>query len=154
MLHARLELHGEVHECLPCGDGCRKCSMEHGCERCDLFYYALDNGAGCSFAWGRLVLILAMVLGCLVGCAWLMADEDYEPRGRPPPRRRTDHADVLRRGSSLDEDSSDLRRRGGGGGSGRPDHSPPPLKQEASAGSYPLLQGYSGIEIVDSYGAK
>ena len=32
MLDVRMELHDEVHECVPCGSGCRKCSAEVGCK--------------------------------------------------------------------------------------------------------------------------
>ena len=34
MLDVRMELHDEVHECVPCGTGCRKCSAEVGCKTC------------------------------------------------------------------------------------------------------------------------
>ena len=34
MLDVRMEVHDEVHECVPCGSGCRKCSAEVGCKTC------------------------------------------------------------------------------------------------------------------------
>ena len=34
MLDVRMELHDEVHECVPCGTGCRKCSADVGCKTC------------------------------------------------------------------------------------------------------------------------
>lgn len=44
MLHIRLEVHGEVHECLPCDAGCKACTEDGGCSSCDAFY-ALHTGA-------------------------------------------------------------------------------------------------------------
>ena len=154
MLHARLELHGEVHECLPCGQGCRRCSMEHGCEECDRFYVPEGNGVGCTFSWLKLLLLLVMVVALLGTCSYCLAMDDIEPR-RAPPRRVNgrDRAEVLRRSSSHNEDDADIRRRGKSGGR-RPEASPPREATSHHPGAYPLLQGYSGIEISDSYGAR
>ena len=128
--------------------------MEHGCEECDSFYVPTGNGVGCSFSWLKLLLLLAMVVALLGTCSYCLAMDDIEPR-RAPPRRPVDSAEVLRRSTSHNDDDADLRRRGKSSGR-RPEASPP---REASSpsyhpGAYPLLQGYSGIESVASYGAK
>ena len=90
MLDVRMELHDEVHECIPCGDGCRKCSSEAGCTKCDWFYVLHSNGT-CTFGWGRIVVgILVVILFCY-GCCMLLPPDDFDAPERPmggPPRRR------------------------------------------------------------------
>ena len=69
--HVSLELEGEVHECLPCGSGCTKCSSEHGCEECDSFHVVLSRGRGCGLAWGKMLLLCAAALLLIGGCCLL-----------------------------------------------------------------------------------
>ena len=145
MLDVRLELHGEVHECLPCGSGCRQCSVQHGCEACDSFYSQLPNGAGCTFSWLRVGLLLGVLLAAIGGCIFVLGPEEtYDPYNQRAKQRK-DAAAVVR----TNRDGADLRRRGGS----RPDQSPQQERKESaytSAYSQHLLPGYSGIDIIDS----
>ena len=154
MLEVRLEVHGEVHECHACGDGCRACTMESGCTKCDSFYYLLPRGAGCAFSWLRMLLLVGSIIGGIGGCIYCAGGLEDEP---PPRRRRAAdmHAEVV---TSDSRDGAELRRRSskgnadaGGNGIVQPTgHSTwvdePALRKE---GAYPLLQGYSGIDVVD-----
>jgi len=145
MLHVRLELQGEVHECLPCGDGCRACTMEEGCTECQSFYTLsqLPEGAGCAFSWMRVILLISAVFLPLLGCAYCLADDEAPPPRRPPMVQK-DATSVVR------DDQPDLVRRRGGGGAAaaeRPDTSPKRSRHETL--SHHQLAGYSGIEIVD-----
>merc|ERR550514_2498505 len=76
MLHVRLEVHGEVHECLSCGPGCRECNEEEGCVECDsvLFYDYLEDGLGCRFSWPRLIFAVGLVVAAIIGCAIINSD--------------------------------------------------------------------------------
>jgi hypothetical protein len=107
MLEVRLEVHGEVHECHPCGDGCQKCNTDDGCTACDFFYSALPHGAGCAFSWLRIfllpvsliVLVLLLNFCC---CADFGYDDDHvrwdasnsvcHARMHPPHSARVRHA--------------------------------------------------------------
>ena len=112
--------------------------------------YSWDEGKGAcvteepaTSAYCKL-LTLDEQIGCCAYCVIGLDDgyDDRDPAYRPPQKRR-DAAEVVR----ADEDSQ-LRRRGG-----RPDSSP--THQRASEpttprkGNYPLMPGYSGIDIVD-----
>lgn len=44
MLDVRMELHDEVHECVTCGSGCRKCSADVGCKTCRPLPEPLEPG--------------------------------------------------------------------------------------------------------------
>ena len=150
MLHARLELDGEVHECLECDKGCRECSEAHGCTACDAFHTLQPDGNGassCSFAWMRAIMLLAIIVVPVSACCYALSVDDEVPRHRPPRTKEDDSASVVR------SEGDALRRRGGGDGKpfgGRPNDSPtasprPPRPD----GAYPLLPGYSGIEITE-----
>ena len=146
MLHSHLAVEGEVFECLPCGEGCRKCTNEHGCESCDWFHAVLPDGAGCSFSWLRVSLALGAILAFVCGIAALctLGDDDDAPR-RPPPSRARDDSRVVRRTTDLKE----MRRRGG-----KPERPaeppPPPERKESRESAYRgLMPGYQGIPIVD-----
>ena len=105
MLHARLELHGEVHECLPCDPGCQTCSLEKGCHACDAFYVALPDGAGCRLSWLRIIAIILIILLPIVGCTLaLTADDEMDSRHRAgmyQPRAKRDDVAQVSRGPSL-----------------------------------------------------
>ena len=145
MLNVRLDHDasvGEVHECLSCGNACRKCSIEAGCEACDTFYAALPHGSGCAFSWLRVLLLVAFVGLAIGGCCYALSlDEfDHRPPPRRPPPRKKDSAEVIVRPRDGADDS--VRQR-----HGRPQSSP---ERERRESAYPLMPGYSGIEIVNS----
>jgi len=149
MLHVRLEVTGEVHECLSCGPGCRECTEDKGCLACDssIFYNALPRGQGCVFSWFRLwvaIGLLVLAIGC---CAYVSAD-DVEPRptySRAPAARR-DATRVVRGSRPFGEGGgASVRKRGG---AEQKSELPPQVGRQSSNGpAYPLLQGYNGIEI-------
>jgi len=139
MLHVHLELEGEIHECLPCPSGCRACDIDHGCTICDPLHTALPDGAGCVVPWMRISLVVIAVILAFCGCVYAVGlDDDVD--GAHRAHRTVDRAEVVQH-----DEGADLRRRGGGRGV-RMEQSPP---RERGQGAYPLLQGYSGIEIVD-----
>ena len=82
MLDVRLEPHGEgeVHKCVPCGDGCAACSMEEGCTSCDSFYSMLPHGQGCAFSWFRIWLVFGVIIA-VVGICIFACVEDIDPHG-------------------------------------------------------------------------
>ena len=159
MLHVRLELHGEVHECLPCGDGCRSCNEEEGCTDCEnSFYTRLDNGTGCRLSWFRVLTVVGIIVAIVGGLCLCLAAEDFED-----PYAARHHAE--RRAQTLRErDAAEVvgkRPFGSSAGSGaaagmrsrRERNSPPRETTRQSSGnaySQHLLPGYSGIEIVDA----
>lgn len=139
MLHVRLELSGEIHECLPCGDGCKECTYEGGCHTCDSFFVPLPHGTGCTFSYVRVFALVAVVVLGVVLCIFAL-DPSVETGStfydRPPPQKPKDVAQAVR-----PQNDKALRRRG----TDRPDTSPP--RESTYTGS--LAPGYSGIEIVD-----
>ena len=141
MLEVRLEVDGEVHECHPCGHGCRSCSSDEGCIACDSFYVLLPEGTGCTLSWlraGAVALLgLIIIIPVCALCYWSCADEVHVG-SMNTLRHEDDPAEVVRGIGG----EKDLRRRGG-----RQETSP---RREGSererAGSggvaYPLLPGY------------
>lgn len=66
MLRVQREAAGEeVHECVPCGKGCRKCSMELGCIECNAFFTPMENGATCQISYWRLLQLVLGVIALL-----------------------------------------------------------------------------------------
>jgi hypothetical protein len=144
MLDVRMELHDEVHECVPCGTGCRKCSADVGCKTCDWLYILQSNGT-CEFASFRIVCgVLIMVLLCWGVCMLLPPDDDYEPRrhsshysSHHEPRRRKDidaRAEVVR-----DDHDEQVRRRSR-------------VEPPATGAAAHSLRGYEGIDIIPTTG--
>lgn len=66
MLRVQREVNGEeVHECVSCGKGCKKCSMELGCTECARFFSPMEQGTACKLSGSHLVGMLAMVVAVL-----------------------------------------------------------------------------------------
>lgn len=117
----------EVHECLPCGLGCKRCTYEEGCQACDLFYSSELHGQGCTFSWWRVMMAIGAVIVPLCACIACCAYEDtydaphtyqQRPRRREATRREEreeDRAEVVARGyeDSAAGRSSLQSRRGG-----------------------------------------
>lgn len=140
MLHVHFDLEGEKHECQLCGEGCRRCSADAGCEECDWLHHALPNGTGCAFSYVQVFSAVAIVFLAVVGCAYCISEE--ETRFNPPrASSRDDSAEVVHSSGST------ARRRSAS--TARPEQSPPRARKE-TGGAYPLMPGYSGIEIFDS----
>jgi len=153
MLHARLELHGEVHECLPCEHGCRTCSAEHGCTECDSFYALLPDGSGCTFSWWRLLTVVLIVLVPACGCGYLACVDDdvvdtAASRRAAAQKRAADNAEVVRDGAAV--------RRRAASVTAQPDDQAEVVspRRARPEGAYPLMPGYSGIEITDEPPSK
>ena len=157
MLHVRLELQGEVHECLPCGSGCRACSEDGGCEACEnSFYVANNDGMGCSLSWLRILGLAGGLFLCVGTAVFCLAAEDFEDPRQTAANRRyaeqrsrdTDRASVVRRdGGGGGGGGGEMRSRGGG----RHESSPPRESSGEFTPSHHRIAGYSGIEIVDKY---
>lgn len=171
MLHARLELHGEVHECLSCEPGCRECTLEHGCAACDSFYYLApgrDNEhPTCAFSWMRVLAVILIVLLPICGCTYAIAtDGDEAPvhstRRVPTEQRLRDEARVVHSTTGKDGllgNSGAVNRRRpasdaayhGTTAEYEPQPEPDSPRRQSSGGAYSghLMPGYSGIEIVE-----
>lgn len=158
MLHVRLELHGEVHECLPCGDGCRACSEEEGCTACEnSFYYPLANRNGCALSWFRIGLLVGTICLIVGGLIFCLASEDFEdPHSQAYREARRAQAYRERDTTSVvHKPFGSSGGRGGGEMRSRRERSSPPREETrqssapSSAYSQHLLPGYSGIDIVD-----
>jgi len=115
MLHIRLEPEAdrvnEVHECLPCGKGCRSCTAEEGCMACDTFYAPLPKGEGCAFSFFRVLLVIAAMILAVFGCVYCLADEDLPPGSAQKAGRKADNAEVVRRRESATDTGDGLRSR-------------------------------------------
>jgi len=149
MLETRLEVHGEVHECHACGHGCKSCTHEDGCLVCDAFYVLLPDHTDCALSWLRVGVVIGVFLlvvcgGCFL-CTYLADEEDVDHH-RPVRRKKHDSVEVVNSQDAM-QGKAHLRRRVN---PDSPTPSPPAVRASSSK-SYPLLPGYSGIEIVESH---
>ena len=107
---------------------------------CDMFYYMLPDRSACVFSWFRIAVFVSLIVVAIAVCVSFVPEDDVPQRPRP---KRKDDAQVVRK-----EEPVELRRRGS---AVRPDESPPRGATAKPAGAYPLLPGYSGIEITPTF---
>jgi len=109
----------ELHECVHCGLGCRKCSYDEGCQACDFFYGLQPHGNGCAFSYARLSMVIGVILvpicACLLMCAFEESGYDAaRPAQRNPPARRQDSAEVVQKSDDTSARSTMHSRRASG----------------------------------------